>query len=288
MQPPLPSATATWRNDTYDAISPSRPELSAAGKTVIVAGAGSGIGRETALAFAAAGAARVILLGRSEGALRATAASLPSSVPSEVFVADITSEETLVKVAAAIGRWDVLVLASGYTSPPSPIAGSSTDEWWQNFETNTKGTYLVTKSFLSTTNPSHAAVVALTSGTTALPVSMLPGLSPYMASKLAQTKIIEFLAAENPNLFAVTLHPGMVETDIFKKSGAKAEALPMDKVQLPAHFTVWLTSSEAAFLNGRSVWANWDVEELKKSAETIQSGTLYTSGINGFPFSPPA
>lgn len=39
MQPPLPSVTPTWHNDTYDAIAPSRPELSAEGKTVIVAGA---------------------------------------------------------------------------------------------------------------------------------------------------------------------------------------------------------------------------------------------------------
>ncbi|KAJ0380861.1 hypothetical protein COL26b_000701 [Colletotrichum chrysophilum] len=286
MQPPLPSATPTWHNDTYDAISPSRPELSAAGKTAVVVGAGSGIGRETALAFAAAGAARVILLGRSESALSTTKSSLPPSVQSETFVTDITSEETLIKVAAAIGKWDILVLTAGYTSPPSTIAGSTSDEWWLNFETNTKGTYLVTKSFLPTANPSHASVIALTTGTTALPVSMVPGLSPYMASKLAQTKIVEFLAAENPNLFAVNLHPGMVETDIFKKSGAKAEALPMDKVQLPAHFAVWLTSPEAAFLNGRSVWANWDVEELKKSAKAIEAGPLYTSGINGWPFSP--
>lgn len=87
----------------------------------------------------------------------------------------------------------------------------------------------MTKAFLPTANPSHATVVALTTGTTALPAVALPGLSAYMASKLAQTKIIEFLAAENPNVFAATLHPGMVETDIFKKSGAKAEALPMDK-----------------------------------------------------------
>ncbi|GJC89716.1 short chain dehydrogenase citE [Colletotrichum liriopes] len=277
MQPPLPSITPTWRNDTYDAISPSRPELSAAGKTVIVAGA-------TALAFASAGAARVILLGRTEAAIAETAASLPSSVTSDVHAVDITNEEALIKVAAAVGKWDVLVLTAGYVSNPSPVAGSASDEWWQSFETNTKGTYLVTKAFLPTANPSHASVVALTTGTTALPAVALPGLSAYMASKLAQTKIIEFLAAENPNLFAATLHPGMVETDIFKKSGAKAEALPMDKVQLPAHFTVWLTSPEAAFLSGRTVWANWDVEELKKSAEAIQSGQLLTSGINGWPY----
>ncbi|EFQ35840.1 short chain dehydrogenase [Colletotrichum graminicola] len=284
MQPPLPSVTPTWRNDTYDAISPSRPELSAAGKTIIVVGAGSGIGRETALAFATAGASRVILLGRTEAAVAQTAASLPTSVQGDVHAVDITNEEALTKVAAAAGQWDVLVLTAGYVSSPSPVAASSSDEWWQSFETNTKGTYLVTKAFLPTANPSHAAVVALTTGTTALPAVALPGLSAYMASKLAQTKIIEFLAAENPNLFAVTLHPGMVETDIFKKSGAKAEALPMDKVQLPAHFTVWLTSPEAAFLSGRTVWANWDVEELKQSAGAIQSGQLLTSGINGWPY----
>ncbi|KAK1728629.1 hypothetical protein CaCOL14_000167 [Colletotrichum acutatum] len=284
MQPPLPSVTPTWRNDTYDAISPSRPELSAAGKTVIVAGAGSGIGRETALAFAAAGAARVSLLGRTEAAIAETAASLPSSVQSDVHAVDITDEQTLIKVAAAIGKWDILVLASGHVSSPSSVAGSATDDWWQSFETNTKGTYLVSKVFLPTANPSHASIVALTTGTTALPAVALPGLSAYMASKLAQTKIIEFLAAENPNIFAVTLHPGMVETDIFTKSGAKAEALPMDKVQLPAHFTVWLASPEAAFLNGRTVWANWDVEELKKGTGAIQSGQLLTSGINGWPY----
>lgn len=38
MQPPMPSATATWHNDTYPAISPLRPELSAKGKTIVIIG----------------------------------------------------------------------------------------------------------------------------------------------------------------------------------------------------------------------------------------------------------
>ena len=58
---------------------------------------------------------------------------------------------------------------------------------------------------------------------------MLPGLSAYISSKLAQVKMLEFLAAENPNVFVASVHPGMVETEIFRKSGAKAEQLPMDK-----------------------------------------------------------
>lgn len=57
-------------------------------------------------------------------------------------------------------------------------------------------------------------------------------------------------------------------------------------VELPANFMVWLTSPEASFLNGRYVYANWDVNELRARAEDIQSGILLTPGINGWPFAP--
>jgi NAD(P)-dependent dehydrogenase (short-subunit alcohol dehydrogenase family) len=100
---------------------------------------------------------------------------------------------------------------------------------------------LAIQTFLPTANPKHAAVLGLTTGTTALPTAMLPGLSAYISAKLALTKFIEFVAVENPHIFAATVHPGMVETAIFTKSGAKADALPMDKgkfvrVHLPAYW----------------------------------------------------
>lgn len=38
MQPPFPTPTTTWRNDTYAAIDPSKPELNQAGKKVIITG----------------------------------------------------------------------------------------------------------------------------------------------------------------------------------------------------------------------------------------------------------
>jgi hypothetical protein len=47
---------------------------------------------------------------------------------------------------------------------------------------------------------------------------------------------------------------------------------------------VWLTSPEASFLNGRHVWSNWDVPQLKEKAEDIKSGLLLTSGIYGWPY----
>lgn len=57
-----------------------------------------------------------------------------------------------------------------------------------------------------------------------------------------------------------------------------------DLGKLPAHFLVWMSSPEAAFLKGRTVWVNWDVEELKSQASEIQSGQNMTTGNIGWPY----
>ncbi|KAI0893782.1 putative NADP(+)-dependent dehydrogenase [Annulohypoxylon nitens] len=287
MKPPFPSATPTWHNDTYASISPQRSELSAAGKKVIIVGAGSGIGQETARAFATARASHVALLGRKVASLNETKSQLSAisnTVSTSVHPVDVTQETALQGIAASLGKWDILVLASGYVSERGPMTMSETEDWWQSFETNVKGTFLAIKSFVPTAKPSHATVLALTSGMTAAPVKNFANLSAYMTSKLAQVKVMEFLPLQHSHIFAATVHPGMVETDIFAKAGGVKTKLPTDTVQLPAHFLLWLSSPEAAFLNGRSVFANWDIEELKSQAEVIQSGQLMTAGIYGWPY----
>ncbi|KAF7716067.1 Uncharacterized protein PECH_008711 [Penicillium ucsense] len=284
MNPPLPSLTRTWHNASYPAISPHRPELAATGKTIIIAGAGSGIGRATAQSFAKAGAQKIVLIGRTEASLRETAKTLTCNT--SVQVADVTDEEALRAIAAATGQWDVMVLAAGYISPPASIRDASVAEWRQNFETNVLGSMVMSQVFLPTANPDHATIVALTAAVV-FPAARLQKMSGYITSKLAVVKLVEFLAAENSNLVAVALHPGMIDTKVFRESGADPRHLPMDTVDLPGNFTVWLTSPEAAFLSGRCAWANWDVDELKDKADEIKSGLLLTSGIYGWPFNSP-
>jgi len=55
-------------------------------------------------------------------------------------------------------------------------------------------------------------------------------------------------------------------------------------VSLPATFNVWLASSEAKFLKGKFLWANWDIDELKERATEIEKGTLLSVGLVGWPF----
>jgi len=47
---------------------------------------------------------------------------------------------------------------------------------------------------------------------------------------------------------------------------------------------VWLASPESAFLKGKYIWANWDVEEMKARAEEIASTDLLTMKLAGWPF----
>jgi hypothetical protein len=98
------------------------------------------------------------------------------------------------------------------------------------------------------------------------------------------------------------VHPGMVDTGIFRGSGADPSQLPMDTgklflvtlrmftncfvADLCADFLVWLTQPKTKFLNGKMVWANWDVEELEARAGEIQSSATMTVGVAGWPFSP--
>jgi hypothetical protein len=52
--------------------------------------------------------------------------------------------------------------------------------------------------------------------------------------------------------------------------------------QLPAGFGMWATKPEAKFLSGKTVFANWDVEELKGMKDEVANGLTF--GLQGWPF----
>ncbi|MCJ1379882.1 hypothetical protein MMC17_002985 [Xylographa soralifera] len=290
MKAPFPSFTAEWHRSTYATIDPQRPELSAKGKSVIVSGAGSGIGRETVKAFAAAGASRFALLGRTLGTLEETKRIVEAEYPATyctTYAVNVADETAVHKAAIDIGDWDVLVLNAGTGMKPAPIAETNVLDWWNVMETNLKGAVVAVHAFLPTRS-SAASIIGINAGMINIPATQYPatGSSAYITSKIAQVKLLEHVASENPDVFVVSVHPGVVRTALVDSSQLHTEGFVFDDVNLPAHFNVWVTSPEAKFLRGKFVWANWSVPELMARAKEIEETPVLTSNILGWPFQP--
>lgn len=150
---------------------------------------------------------------------------------------------------------------------------------------------MTAKTFLPTRNPVGSSVLATTAAIVNLPAVYDPchGASAYISSKLATVRLLEHIGAENPDIFTLAVHPGIVETALMYQGAMREdnmEASILDDPALGGNFMVWAASPDAAFLKGRWVWSNWDVEQLKQRAEEIQSSGLLTSNILGWPFTP--
>jgi hypothetical protein len=55
-------------------------------------------------------------------------------------------------------------------------------------------------------------------------------------------------------------------------------------VELPASFAVWASTKSAAFLHGRFVWANWDMDELMTRKEEFEDHGFLRVGLQGSEF----
>ncbi|KAI4170498.1 MAG: hypothetical protein LQ346_008850, partial [Caloplaca aetnensis] len=222
MKAPFPSLTAEWHHDTYDAISPTNPTVSAAaeGKSVVVTGGGAGIGREIAKAYAEAGAAQVALLGRTQKSLDETKSIINKQSPDTqvtIHVADVADEVAVGNAARDLTGWEILILNAGVLAQPSTIVEAKLADWWRVYETNVKGVVTCIQAFIHTRNPSPSvptSIIGINAAMVHMPAGVGPatGSSAYTSSKMAQLKVMEYLAAEQPDIFVASVHPGVVET----------------------------------------------------------------------------
>jgi NAD(P)-dependent dehydrogenase (short-subunit alcohol dehydrogenase family) len=298
---PLPgfvSFTKTWHSEPYPFISPLRPELSAAGKNIVITGGGSGIGQAIGIAFAQAGAASVAIIGRRLDRLEIAAKAIRAANGSTEVIyeaGDVTQQESiqkaLQKIVQKVGKIDIFCANAGILPTQGLVSGYDEAELRRGLMTNVIGSFNSLQAFLPLAAPGAKLFYTGSGIGHWKPMPEVPGVFGYAAAKAATQKMVDYFASENPHIHVVSIQPGIIATGInpdltigFDKGISlcnKAVSKANKVVELPAHFIVWLASEEAKFLKGKFVWANWDAEELLARADEIQTSMLLEVTLNG-------
>ncbi|KAL5380600.1 hypothetical protein DPSP01_007664 [Paraphaeosphaeria sporulosa] len=279
--------TAKTYRDVYPAIDPTSSSLSQAGKVVIITGASQGLGAKGFVqAFAATGPKALVLVARNAKKLEEVAASVNEKFPNVetlIVSTDVADPESVAalfeKVKSKYGHADVLVNNAAVFNSLSSVKDEDHKVWWGDMTVNIYGTFLVTQGFLKLLPESAPAkIITLTTGAA---YQVFPNLSSYGLSKLVVFELMDYVRAENPNVTAVAVHPGIVPTDMLKDAFAP---FAHDTPQLVGGLATWIAGWEGAdraFLSGRYLSANWDVEELVKRKEEIVEQNLLKMDLTG-------
>ncbi len=219
----------------------------------VVTGAGSGIGRATALALARRGL-DLALVGRNEEALRATRSeALRTGVQAFVASADVCSSADVQRAATAIlrgpGTPAVVVNNAGIAGRKASVEETSEAEWDTVLGTNLKGTFLVTRAFLpSMRGLGRGRIITIASISATLGTA---GLAPYCASKWGVVGFSKALAEElrGSGLQAMAVLPGTVDTPMAKVGGFPPQMSPDDV----ARVVEFVSLDAPAAMNGSAV-----------------------------------
>jgi NAD(P)-dependent dehydrogenase (short-subunit alcohol dehydrogenase family) len=225
-------APAEFRGDE-----PPAREASCAGKIAIVTGAGSGIGRASALALLGAGA-DVAILGRRQAALdetlllsgggdgraaneRTAAGRPPRTLAMATDIGDRKAVERAVeRIEKEWGGIDLVVNAAGTNTPRRSFAEVSPEDWDEIVRVNLTGAYNVTRAALPALRRSRGLVINVGS-TAVVYTAKLSGIA-YTASKHGLVGFTAALRVEEREhgIRATSIHPGEVDTPLLEKRPA--------------------------------------------------------------------
>jgi dihydroanticapsin dehydrogenase len=238
--------------------------MSLAGKVAIITGAGSGIGRATAILFSQNGA-KVVLVGRRIEPLKETLSALKAG-PDEALVvqADVSKssdarrivEETLRK----FGKLDILVNNAGVEGAHKTVVDMSEDEWDMVIDINLKGVFLCSRFAIPAMRKNgHGVITSLSSNWA---IVGAPNSAAYCASKAGVMLLSKAIAIDHSKdgIVVNCICPGDVDTPLNRRileSGPEEEAQRrLAKMITPeeiAHGILYLVSDESTMTTGTAL-----------------------------------
>jgi NAD(P)-dependent dehydrogenase (short-subunit alcohol dehydrogenase family) len=235
------------------------------GRVALVTGAGSGIGRASALAFAAAGA-RVTVVDLSPDAGHETVELIEKADGTAIFVAaDVTDDASVDEMVATtvdvFGRLDYAHNNAGISGAPTGVVGCSRQQWDATIAVNLTGVWLCMKAEVpAMLDGGGGAIVNTASGAGLVGFAALPA---YVASKHGVVGLTKSAALElvGQGIRVNAVCPGTVRTPMLeefmggdpKMERMLAGSTPLNRLGTPeeiAAAVVWLCRDEASFVNG--------------------------------------
>ncbi|MGH9534039.1 MAG: SDR family oxidoreductase [Terriglobales bacterium] len=234
-----------------------------AGKTALLTAAGQGIGRATALAFAAEGA-RVIATDLDPSSLAPFTAQQPNLAARRLDVRDAAAVAAL---AAELGAVDILFNCAGFVHHGTILDCAEAD-WDFSFDLNVKSAYRMCRAFLpAMLAAGHGVILNVSSVASSLKGT--PNRFVYGATKAALIGLTKSIAADyvGRGIRCNAICPGTVDTpSLAVRIAAQGDAAaaraafvarqPMGRLGRPeevAALAVYLASDEAAFTTGQAL-----------------------------------
>ncbi|HEY5862042.1 MAG TPA: 3-oxoacyl-ACP reductase FabG [Casimicrobiaceae bacterium] len=231
------------------------------GKVSIITGAGQGIGRATALKFAAEGA-RVAVCDINLDSVNETVLEIAANGgEAAAFRIDVTDKESITKMVDGVmskwGRVDTLVNNAGIVQDAQ--FKKMTDEQFERvIDVNLKGVYNCTKAVVDIMLEQNSGVILNASSIVGLYGNF--GQTNYAATKFGVIGMVKTWARElgRKGIRANAICPGFIETPILSTIPDKVikmmeEKVPMGRLGKPeeiANTYAWLASDEASYING--------------------------------------
>lgn len=241
---------------------PSYNPYSLKGKTILITGASSGIGRATAIACSKMGA-NVVITGRNVERLRQTYEQLDTVGTHYQFAGDLTLQEDLERLVEDVPVLDGLVNNAGI-SYTKPIGFLKPDDIRMVYEANLYAPMLLTNSLLKKKKIAKGASVVFMSSTAAFGCSNAN--STYGTSKAALSDFMHYCNKEITPVRHVrfnAIHPGMVRTELVANLTFTEEELQKDMARYPlgrygepddiANAVVFLLSDASSWISGVSL-----------------------------------
>jgi NAD(P)-dependent dehydrogenase (short-subunit alcohol dehydrogenase family) len=214
------------------------------GKNALVTGGGRGIGAAIARTLALGGA-RVIVCGRTQGLIDATAAAIrKQGWDANAITADVSSWDSVAalgeRVRSEFGRLDILVNNAGVGSFSTPLHELDPAEWDRVININLRGVYYCMRAFVPMMGSGgHIVNISSLAGKNALPNGAV-----YAASKWGLNGL-SYSAAEElrgRGIRVSVVCPGSVDTELSPHAGKnKSKMLQSDDV---AHAVLALVTQE--------------------------------------------